>query len=117
MNVMCHMWGPRLLVAPMTNCHVLLGKVQSAEVCCCYVAMWHLVLRWLCHGLPRGMLVGPTCQVNMVVGPTQLRWTNKRAPRGTSWLSWLNDELTRGTGVAAGFFLTCALSCLQIAPR
>jgi hypothetical protein len=52
----------------MTNCHVLLEIVQSAEVCCCCVAMWHWVLRWLYHGLPHGMLVGPTYQVSMVVG-------------------------------------------------
>jgi hypothetical protein len=72
-------------------------------VCCGCVAMWHWVLRWLCHSLPRGMLVGLTCQVSMVVGPTQLRWTNRRVPHGTSWLSWPNRELPRDTGVAAGF--------------
>jgi hypothetical protein len=41
------------------------------------------VLRWLCHCLPRGILVGPTCQVSVVVGPTWLRWTNRRVSCGT----------------------------------
>jgi hypothetical protein len=39
----------------------------------------------------------------MVMGPTQLRWTHRRMPRGTSWLSYPNRELPRGTGEAAGF--------------
>jgi hypothetical protein len=53
--------------------------------------------------LPRGMSVGPTCQVSMVVGPTQLRLTNRRVPCDISWLSWPNRELPHGTGVAVGF--------------
>jgi hypothetical protein len=57
--------------------------------------MW--VVRWTCHGLPRGMLVGPTCQVSVVVGPTRLRWTNEVLTRGTDMLRWPNEVLTRGT--------------------
>jgi hypothetical protein len=72
-------------------------------MCCCCVSMRHWVLRWLYHSLPRGILVGPTCQVSLVVGPTQLRWTDRRVPRGTSWLRWTNGRLPCGTDIVAGF--------------
>jgi hypothetical protein len=39
----------------------------------------------------------------MVVGPTQLRWINRRVSRGILWLSWPNREPPRGTGVVVGF--------------
>jgi hypothetical protein len=76
--------------------------------------------------LPCGMLVGPTCQVILVVEPTQLRLTNKRVPCGTSWLSWPNRELPCGTSVATGFFELAPFPvsrlhpdrlCPQVVPR
>jgi hypothetical protein len=47
MNVMCHLWDPHCLIAPMTNYYVSLGIVQSAEVCCCCVVMWLDLVMWL----------------------------------------------------------------------
>jgi hypothetical protein len=38
---------------------------------------------WPSSSLPRGMLVGPTCQVCIVVGSTWLRWTNEVLPHDT----------------------------------
>jgi hypothetical protein len=87
MGVMCHLWGLYCLIEPMVYSHVAISVIWSAKVYCCCVAMWHWVLRWLCHGLPCGMLVGPTCQVSIVVRPTWLRWTNEVLPRGTFFLS------------------------------
>jgi hypothetical protein len=55
------------------------------------------VMRWLCHCLSRGILVGPTCQVSVVVGPTWLRWTNEVLTRDTDMLRWPNEVMRRDT--------------------
>jgi hypothetical protein len=113
MSVMCYLWGPHCLIEPMIYSHVAIGIVYSIEVCCCCVAMWHWVLRWLCHGLPRGMLVGPTCQISIVVGLTWLRWTNDVLPRGTLFLPLiLYEHVCLGPPV-------CTQKCFypQVIPR
>jgi hypothetical protein len=91
---------------------------------CFHVA--HGGVRWTCQSLPRGMLVGPTCQVSIVVGPTWLRWTNRRLPCGTDMLRWPNEVLTRVTlslfsdsvCVCLGSPVCTQMSlCPQVAPR
>jgi hypothetical protein len=89
-------------VAPMASCHMAL-ECWGVMLQCCHVAHGRVRcaaavlpcdterVRWTCQSLPRGMLVGPTCQVSMVVGPTWLRWTNGALTRGTEVAQWNAD--------------------------
>jgi hypothetical protein len=54
------------------------------------------------------------------------RWTNRRVPRGTCWLSWPNGRLPCGTDIVAGFFELAPFPvsklypdrlCPQVVPR
>jgi hypothetical protein len=48
---------------------------------------------WPNGGLPRGMVVGPACQVCKGAGPTLVRWTNGCLPRVIVLLTWPNQML------------------------
>jgi hypothetical protein len=42
MSAMCHLWGLCFLIGPIVYSHVAVGVIWSAEVYCCYAAMWHV---------------------------------------------------------------------------
>jgi hypothetical protein len=51
-------------------------------------------MRWPYHGLPRGTVVGPTCQVACArVGPTWVMWSNRGLTHGMLELMWLHTVL------------------------
>jgi hypothetical protein len=89
--------------------------------------MWHrlseVALLWLTTWHCGGAHLSVTCAR---VGPTWLRWTNRRLSRGTDMLRWPNKVLTRGTlSLFSDSVCVCLRSpvctqmslCSQVAPR
>jgi hypothetical protein len=130
--VFCVMWGPHVMrwsnrkltcVQPLMRWfHAVLPCVYVPYTCCWCGPMKinHMALvAW--HGLVAAYHVAcwwdPLVRSAQWWGPTQLRWTNRRVSRGTSWLSWPNREPPRGTGIAVGFLnlhLFLSPNCTQI---
>jgi hypothetical protein len=122
-------------VAPMASCHMAL-ECWGVMLQCCHVTHGGVRcaavvlpcgtgrVRWTCQSLPRGMLVGPTCQVSMVVGPTWLRWTNGVLTRGTEVAQWDADTchtlslFSDSVCICLGSPVCTQMSlCPQVAPR
>jgi hypothetical protein len=100
------------------------------EVVSCYAALClcgllePLALCWCgtIHGVPRGTWWGLLLLGYAMVGPTQLRWTNRKVSRGTLRLSWTNEKMSCGTVLTVVFlnfpsFLSPSFTQIGLCPQ
>jgi hypothetical protein len=123
-SAMCHLWGLCCLTGPIAHSHVAVSMIGSAEVGCCYAAMWH-VEGWggpvrVCHV---ACWWGPHVRSVWWWGPpgwggpigcwhVALRWPSEMLTRVTLSLPSDSVCICLGSPVCTQMSL-----CPQIAPR